>query len=105
MRVLLFLSKVAFVSNICFLLSALLQWSAFIQNHIVVSTIVTIGYFLAVFLFNPLVNIIYLVFLFQKKLWSSVPKWLVVANFTFLIAQILFIILLNDSFYNQGQIH
>lgn len=101
MRWLLFLSRVAFVCNIFFLLSALLQWKAFIPQQQVFSTIVIAGYFMAIFLFSPLVNILYLVqWRLQHNLFQVVPRWLVVSNFLFLLFQILFIIFyLNDTFH------
>jgi hypothetical protein len=60
------------------------------------------GYFLAVFLFNPIVNVSYaFCILLKRKLFKLVPKWLVLTNFILLIVQILYIILfLNDTVYN-----
>lgn len=96
---LLFLSRVAFICNLLFLLSAFLQWSASIPNEGVVSTIVIGGYFLAVFVFSPLVIFLYAVkALFKKNLLQVVPRWLVFTNVAFFIIQIIFISLfLNDT--------
>lgn len=98
---LLFISRVALVCNLLFVLSAVLQWRLFIANEALVSIIVVAGYFLAVFLFSPLVNLLYLVQWFLKRnLLQVVPLWLVVVNFSFLLVQILFIIFyLNDTFH------
>lgn len=102
MRWLLFLSRVAFICNLLFVVSALLQWKAFIPNAGVVSTIVIGGYFLAVFVFSPLVNVLYVVqALVKKNLVLEVPRWLVVSNVLFFLVQIIFITLyLNDSVYH-----
>lgn len=101
MRWLLFLSRVAFICNVCFLLSALLQWKAFIPDQTVVSTIVIAGYFLAVFLLSPLVNVLYgAQALLKKNLFGLVPRWLVIVNFLFFVLQIVFITFyLNDTFH------
>lgn len=101
MRWLLFLSRVAFVCNLFFLLSALLQWKAFISDQSVVSTIVIAGYFLAVFLFSPLVNVLYgAQAILKKNLFQVVPRWLVLTNFLFFVLQIVFITFyLNDTFH------
>ncbi len=103
MRRLLHLSRIAFVCNLFFLLSALLQWTAFVENEAVVSTIIITGYFMAIFIFSPLVNFLYGVHLvLRKNLFLLVPRWLVVGNFVFLLLQILFIIFyLNDTFHYQ----
>ena len=81
------------VCNVFFLLAASLQWRDYIGNSEVVSTIVITGYFLAVFLFSPLVNLLYAIRMLQRKdLFSRVPRWLVLANFGFLVLQVIFIV-------------
>lgn len=102
MRLIRFFSQVAFISNLFFLMSIVLQFTHFVSEESLVSTIVVLGYFLAVFVFNPLANIFCLLALsFRKNFFSFVPKWLVLANFIFLLVQILYIILfLNDTIYN-----
>lgn len=96
-----FFSKVAFICNLFFLFAVTLHFVPLVREESLVATIVIIGYFLAVFIFNPTINILYLIFLFSKRsLYASIPKWLVVTNFIFLVIQILYIILiLNDTFY------
>lgn len=97
MRWLLFLSRLALICNLFFLLSATLQVYDWAQNSEVNSTILIIGYFLALIL-NPLVNLGYLVIGFSnKKLTAFVPAWLWVANFIFLLLQITFIVYLTAS--------
>jgi hypothetical protein len=99
---LLFLSRVAFICNLFFLCSVALQFRSFVNEDSLVSTIVILGYFFAVFLFNPIANVSYVIsILLKRKLFKLVPKWLVLTNFIMLIVQILYIILfLNDTVYN-----
>ena len=97
MRWLLFLSRLALICNLFFLLSASLQVYDWAQNSEVNSTILIIGYFLALIL-NPLTNLFYLlVIMLRKKLTSSVPLWLIISNIIFLVIQLLFIIYLTAS--------
>lgn len=96
-----FFSRVAFISNIVFLLAVALQYRSFIKEETIVSNIIILGYFLAVFFFNPIINIWYAVYLLvTRKLFILVPKWLVLTNFIMLIVQILYIIFfLNDTIH------
>src|SRR5690606_17573619 len=97
MRWLLYLSRLAFICNLFFLLSASLQVYDWAQNSEVNSTILIIGYFLALLL-NPLINLFYLVAaMLRKKLTESVPLWLIISNIIFLVIQLLFIIYLTAS--------
>ena len=97
MRWLLFLSRLAFICNLFFLLSASLQVYDWAQNSEVNSTILIIGYFLALLL-NPLTNLFYLVAaMLRKKLTHAVPLWLIISNIIFLVIQVLFIIYLTAS--------
>jgi hypothetical protein len=100
MRWLLFLSRLAFVCNVFFLLAVSLQFSNWLSNHDIAATIAVIGYFMVV-LFNPLVNLIYLVlFLGWKNLMKQVPGWLLASNILFLVMQIFYILYLNDTQHN-----
>lgn len=100
---LLFLSRVALVCNVFFLVAASLQWKDYIGNSEAVSTIVILGYFLAVFLFSPLVNFLYAIqWVRRKEVFSHVPRWLVLTNFLFLVLQVIFIVFfLNGTFDYQ----
>ena len=102
MRLFLFLSRVALICNFFFLLTVLLHFKSFVSDQAMISTIVVMGYFMAIFLFSPLVNLLCLMFIMLgKPLFTIVPKWLVITNFIFLLTQILFLILFfNDSLYN-----
>ena len=79
-----------------------LHFNSFLEDQALVSTVVIIGYALAVFIFTPLVNILYLAFLLlRKKLFDVVPKWMVITNFIFLLLQIAYVIFfLNGSPYS-----
>jgi hypothetical protein len=97
MRWLLFLSRVAFICNVFFLIAVSIQFSNWLQNGDIAATIAIIGYFLVI-LINPLVNLCYLVlFLLRKQLQFIVPAWLITANLLFLVMQIFYILYLNDT--------
>jgi hypothetical protein len=102
MRCCRFLSRVAFICNLFFVLSVLLQWKLFLSNQAALSTILIAGFLLAPLLFNPLANLMYLALLISKKQVAPVvPKWLAVANFIFLLLQILFVLFfLHDPFHH-----
>lgn len=97
MRWLLFLSRLAFVSNLFFLLSFSLQIKDWTGIESLSSLILIIGYALA-FIFNPVVVLSYLlVVLVKKQNLAIVPLWLVIVNVLFLFLQIFFLLLLNVS--------
>ncbi len=71
-----------------------------VKNEAIVSILLILGYFFAI-IFNPLVNIFYgLRIISRKPLFAHIPKWLVLANFIFLLLQLQYILFLNDSIYN-----
>ena len=101
MRWLLFLSRLAFICGIFFLLSVSLLIRDWAKDDAITSTIITIGYIMGL-LIVPVVNVCYLVVLFVKKRISIyVPLWLVVANILFLFILIFYIFYLNDPYYHQ----
>ena len=82
-------------------MTMLLHFRNFISDQVTISTILILGYFLAVFIFNPLVNICYLFNLIKKpKKDQTVPLWLRIANFIFLLLQIQYILFLNDTLHS-----
>jgi hypothetical protein len=95
MRSVLFLSRIAFICNIFSIFAIVLLWRNLVTATAVVSTIGIVGYFMAA-VFNPLVNILYLFLLMRKKLFINIPRWLVMANFIFLLLQLQYILFLND---------
>ena len=96
MRWLLSLSRLAFISNLFFLLAFSMQISNWIKDEQLVSTIVIIGYVMG-FLLNPVTNICYLftVIIAKKKL-TIVPAWLIVANVLFLVIDAFYILYINS---------
>ena len=100
MRWLLFLSRLAFISNVFFLLAVSLQITNWVKNEDISGTIAIIGYFMVAIL-NPLANMFYLaLFVIRKKFWQVVPSWLFTANILFLVMQIFYILYLNDTKHN-----
>jgi hypothetical protein len=95
MRGLLFLSRVAFICNIFFLLAFSLQLSNWIKNEELTSTILMLGY-VFVFILSPIVNICYLfLVLLRRKLTRIIPAWLVTANALFLVIELFYILYIN----------
>ena len=87
-----FLSRVAFLCNICLLLTWLMRYYVFIPKGQAESTIIIAGLVLS-FLMNGLVNILYGLLLLRKiPLQQMVPVWLAAINFFFLILQLYLIL-------------
>lgn len=101
-RWLLFLSRVAFICNICFLLAFSVQMTNWIRNEDITSMIALIGYLMG-FILNPLLILFYLLFfIVSRKRLKIIPSWLITANILFFIIQILYILYLNDTQHSQG---
>ncbi len=101
MRWLLFLSRLAFICGIFFLLSVSLLIRDWTKDDAITSTIIIIGEVMGLVIV-PIVNLCYLVVLFVKRRISVyVPLWLVVANLLFLFILIFYIFYLNDPYYHQ----
>lgn len=99
MRWLLFLSRVAFVCNLLFLLAFTLSVTKWLKNEDISSAIIISGFVLSV-LFNPMVNVCYLViFWVKRKFLAEIPAWIIVMNILFLILQLVFVLMLNISNY------
>lgn len=95
MRWLLFLSRVAFICNVFFLLAVSLQLFHWLGSEDAQSTVIILGLVMAAVL-NPAVNFCYgLWFLSGKNRSLNVPRWLVFANLLFLLLQILYIVFRN----------
>ena len=93
MRWLLFLSRLAFICGICFLLSLAIQMSNKGGNEVISSTIIIIGFVIGL-LVVPATLICYLVVLLKKKI-LPVPLWLVISNVIFMFILMLYIIFIN----------
>jgi hypothetical protein len=99
MRWLLFLSRVAFICNLLFLVSFSLLIGKWLSNESISSTMIVTGYVLSV-VFNPFVNLCYLViFWVKRKKLASIPAWLIVMNLLFLILQLVYLLMLNVANY------
>lgn len=100
MRWLLFLSRLAFICGIFFLLSLSLLFKDWIKDESLVSTIITIGYFMGLLIVPVTILCYLLLWLFRKKPASAVPHWLIAANIVMmciLVAYIVYINYLNDK--------
>jgi len=86
MRWLLFLSRLAFICGIFFMLTLSLLVKDWIEDETMVSTIITIGFFMGMIIV-PVTLLCYLVlWLAGKKPGTLVPRWLIAGNvFVFLI--------------------
>ncbi|TAL48447.1 MAG: hypothetical protein EPN92_03655 [Chitinophagaceae bacterium] len=97
MRWLLFLSRVAFICNLFFLVSFSLKVYDWLKPEDIKSTIIIIGWVLSV-IFNPFINACYLiVFWIKREKLAVVPAWLMVMNVFFLVLQLIFLVLLNTE--------
>ncbi len=101
MRWLLFLSRIAFICGIFFLLSISLLIKNWTGDEAISSTIIIIGYFIGLIVV-PIVNLCYAgVLIVKRKLGVYVPLWLVTANIFFLLILIVYIFYFNDPYYHQ----
>jgi hypothetical protein len=95
-----FLSKLAFICGIFFLLALSLLFKNWLRDESLVSTIITIGYFIGLVVV-PLTVLCYLViFLVKRKLGKYVSPWLVGSNIFFLLVLAFYILYLNGYFSN-----
>jgi hypothetical protein len=95
MRWLLFLSRLAFICNVVFLIAVSLQLVRWFKNQDAEALVITIGYFMAAIL-NPVANLCYLLlFFFNRRTLAMVPLWLRISNAIFLLLQIFYIYHLN----------
>lgn len=106
MRWLLFLSRLAFICGVSFLLSLSLLVKDWLKDESLVSTIITIGFFMGMIIVPATLLCYLLVWMSGKGLAKSVPRWLILANIFFLFVFIGYIIYNNsihssyDSNYN-----
>lgn len=84
MRWLLFLSRLAFICGLFFLASLSLLVKDWLDDKSLVSTIITIGFFMGMFIV-PFTLLCYLfTWLAGKKPFATVPKWLALSILFFL---------------------
>ena len=104
MRWLLFLSRLTFICGVSFLLSLSLLVKDWVKDESLVSTIITIGFFMGMIIV-PVTLLCYLVvWISGKGLVKAVPRWLIIANILFLFVFIGYIIYNNSihSSYDTG---
>ncbi len=100
MRWILFVARLALICNICSLFTIIIMFESVTRNNAALSTVIVIGYVLAV-IFNPLSNfLVLMVLLFRRDIFRLMPKWLLIANFIFLLLQIQYLFFLNDRIDN-----
>jgi hypothetical protein len=94
-RWLLFLSKLAFICNLAFLVSFVFRITNLLSNYDIKAYIIIIGWLLSVIV-NPVVVFIYLlVFWVKRNSLAIVPVWLIVMNILFLFLQLVFLLVMN----------
>ena len=93
MRLLRFLSRVAFICNVCFLLASFIQWLPNPPEGPLISLVILMGYVLSI-LINWVVNLSLLVLLILGRLRKAqVPVWLLVVNLIFFLIQLYLILI------------
>jgi len=103
MRWLLFLSRLAFICGLFFLLTLSLLVRDWIKDESLVSTIITIGFFMGMIIV-PITLLCYLLlWIFGKKPGMIVPKWLIVSNIFVMLVLLSYIVYVN-YLYTQASI-
>jgi hypothetical protein len=96
MRWLLFLSRLAFICGLFFLLSLSLLITEWTKEESLVSTIITIGFFMGIIIVPVTLLCYLLTWMLGKKPAMAVPRWLIVANIFFFLVFIGYIIYSNS---------
>jgi hypothetical protein len=105
MKVLLFLSRFTFICNIAFLLFVFFSWreagkpakavgDRLIDVPIAKELIIILGF--TAILINVIMNIVCLIYLLSRRS-QALPRWLIVANFLFLLLQFCYFFLFNNT--------
>ena len=96
MRLVRFLSRVAFICNICFLAMAFTQWVPWapeLSNNAPTSTLIIMGYVLSIII-NILVNTtVIILFLFGRLRTAGIRAWLLIVNLIFFVIQVILLII------------
>src|SRR5690242_10796847 len=96
MRWLKFLSRLAFICSIFFLLALSLLFKNWINDQNLVSTVITIGYFMGMIIV-PFTLLCYLVmWIAGKKPGSFIPAWLIIGNMIGLLILAAYIFYVNQ---------
>ena len=97
MRLVRFLSRVAFICNICFLLASSLRYLPALPDNALLSDIIVLGYFVSIGV-NFFVNLIVIILFLLRRIWTTgVPRWLLILNFLFFVLQIVLFYQFNHS--------
>jgi len=95
MRWLLFLSRLAFICGIFFLLTLMQLMTVWIKDGNLESTIITIGFFIGMIIV-PITLFCYLIlWMIGKKPASVVPRWLIIGNIIVLLILVSYVIYVN----------
>jgi len=93
MGLLRFLSRVAFICNVCFLLVSFSQWLPQLPDNALTSDLIVMGWMVALVV-NVFVNVILLILLCIGQLKKTgIRSWLLIVNFLFFTAQITILII------------
>jgi hypothetical protein len=88
-----FLSRVAFICNLCFLLLSFSQWLPQLPDNALTSDLIMLGWPLAVAV-NIFVNLALIGMLVIGRLRKTrIPVWLIIVNFIFFALQLTILIL------------
>ena len=95
MRWLLFLSRLAFICGLFFILTLSLLIKDWVRDESLVSTIITIGFFMGMIIV-PVTLLCYLVlWIAGKNPARAVPRWLIIANILVLLILLGYIYYIN----------
>ncbi|HUM98278.1 MAG TPA: hypothetical protein PK275_10495 [Chitinophagaceae bacterium] len=95
MRWLLFLSRIAFICGLFFLISLSLLVKDWLEDKSLVSTIITIGFFMGMIIV-PFTLLCYLfTWIAGKKPFAIVPRWLAFSNLLFLFVYASYVYYIN----------
>ena len=93
MGLLRFLSRLAFICNLCWLLVSFSQWLPQLPDNAITSNIIVLAWF-GGSLLNILLNVILLFLLLIRRLRKTgIPIWLMIVNFIFFALQVTVFIL------------
>jgi len=88
MGVLRFLSRVAFICNICFLLVSFSQWLPQFPDNALTNDVIVLGWIVSLVI-NVIVSVLLLILLLIGRLHKTgIPIWLLIVNFLFFAVQI-----------------
>ena len=93
MKWLLFLSRLAFICGMCFLIALSFQVFNKTNNDAITSTIIIIGYVIGLIVVPVTLLCYVIVLLARKKI--PVPLWLIVFNILFLFVLMIYLLFIN----------